>query len=156
MKFKNLFIYPFIYLFIVFLFGCAPRTTPIFVTINSPKLKLSDEGFLKEGAGYKEIIIYKDAVVPIKFLLKQNQICVNNQCFNKYLFVEHYFKGYKKDFFDRILSRKPLSLKIIKKTKNGFIQKSKNILYIVRKNSVLFKDKKRHIIIFIKFLKDKK
>ena len=145
-----------IFLFLLpFLSGCATKTTPVFVTIKSPQIKLSDEGFLKEGLGYKEIIIYKAGSIPVKFLLKQNQICVNNKCFNKYLFIEHYFYGYKKDFFDRILSKKPLSLKNIKKINGGFIQKSKNFLYIVKKNSVLFKDKKRKIIIFIKFLKEK-
>ena len=147
----------FLIYFVLFIFfiGCAPKTTPIFVTINSPKIKISDEGFLKEGFGYKEIIIYKVGNFPIKFLLKQNQICVNNKCFNKYFFIKHYFYGYEKDFFDKILSEKPLSLKFIKKTSNGFVQKSKYIIYIVKKNSVLFKDKKRKIVVFIKFLKEK-
>ena len=147
----------FLIYFVLFIFfiGCAPKTTPIFVTINSPKIKISDEGFLKEGFGYKEIIIYKAGNFPIKFLLKQNQICVNNKCFNKYFFIKHYFYGYEKDFFDKILSKKPLSLKFIKKTSNGFVQKSKYIIYIVKKNSVLFKDKKRKIVVFIKFLKEK-
>ena len=105
--------------------------------------------------GYKELVIYKAGNVPIKFILKDNKVCVNNECFNKYMFVKKYFSGYKKDFFDKILSKKPLSLKSIKKTNDGFIQKSKDIIYIVKKNSVLFKDKVKKIIIFIKYLKEK-
>ena len=147
---------PFAIFFIAFfIIGCTTKITPVFVTIKSPKIKISDEGFLKEGFGYKEIIIYKAGNVPVKFLLKQNQICVNKKCFNKYLFIKHYFKGYKKNFFDKILSKKPLSLKNIQKTYDGFVQKSKNITYIVKKNSVLFKDRKNHIIIFIKYLKER-
>ena len=140
---------------IFFFIGCATKTTPVYVSIKSPEIRVSDEGFLKEGYGYKEIVIYKAGSVPVKLLLKENRICVNNKCYNKYMFVKKYFRGYEKDFFDKILSKKPLSLKNIQKTGDGFVQKSKYITYIVKKNSVLFKDRKNHIIIFIKYLKER-
>ena len=140
---------------IFFFIGCVTKTTPVYVSIKSPEIRVSDVGFLKEGYGYKEIVIYKAGSVPVKLLLKENRICVNNKCYNKYMFVKKYFRGYEKDFFDKILSKKPLSLKNIQKTGDGFIQKSKNITYIVKKNSVLFKDRKNHIIIFIKYLKER-
>ena len=140
----------------IFIIGCATKTTPIFVTINSPQIKISDEGFLKQSAGYKEIIIYKLGSIPIKFTLKENKICINNKCINKYLFMKKYFKGYEKNFFDKILSKKPLSKGNIKTTTSGFIQKSNSFIYIVKKNSIFFKDKKRKILIFIKYLKEKK
>ena len=141
--------------FYIFLAGCAVKTTPVFVTLNSPEIKISDEGFLKQSFGYKELIIYKAGNVPVKFLIKDNEICVNNKCINKYYFMKHYFNGLNKDFFDKILDKKPLSLKSYKKIKDGFIQKSANIFYKVTKNSVLFKDKNTKTIILIQYLKDK-
>ena len=146
----------FSFFFLPFLTGCATKTTPVFVTLKSPQIKIADEGFLKQGLGYKELTIYKAGSVPVSFLIKNNVICINNQCVNKYLFMKKYFPGLSKNFFDIILQKKPLSLKSYKKTNNGFIQKSKNIFYLVNKNSVLFKDKKNKITIFIKYLKDKK
>ena len=137
-----------------FLVGCATKTTPVFVTIKSPQIKISDEGFLKEGIGYKEIIIYKLGNVPLKFILKEDVICINDKCINKYTFMQKYFSGYNKDFFDKILNKKPILNNNIKKTDEGFIQKSTNFTYIVKKDSVLFKDRKKGIVIFIKYLKD--
>ena len=91
----------------------------------------------------------------MSFTLKENKICVNYHCFNKKDFMQKYFKGFKKDFFDKILNKKPLSLGFYQKTKGGFIQRSKNIYYKVSKNSVLLKDKKEKIVVFIKFLRSK-
>ena len=152
---KKFTFYIFHFTFFIFLMGCVTKTTPIFITLKTSDIKISDEGFLKEGINYKKLIIYKAGNEPVELLLKQNQICINHQCYNKYLFMKKYFNGLNKDFFDRILSKKPLSLKFYKKTKNGFIQKSDNIFYKVTKNSVLFKDKKNKIFILIKYLKDK-
>jgi len=149
------YLFPLSFFLLPFLVGCSTKTTPIFVTINSPNIKVSDEGFLKEGFGYKEIIIYKAGNAPVRFTLKKDKICVNNKCFNKYLFIKRYFNGYSKDFFDKILAKEPLTNENIKKTSEGFVQKSTNFIYIVKKNSVLFKDKSRHIIVFIKYLKEK-
>ena len=143
------------FLFFIFIIGCATKIKPIFITVKSPQIKISDEGFIKEGMGYKEIIIYKAGNEPVKFILKKDKICVNNECINKYIFMKKYFYGYKKNFFDKILNKKPLIKDKIQKIKNGFIQKSTNFIYIVKKNSILFKDKNKHIIIFIKYLKEK-
>ena len=143
-------------IFFIFLVGCATKTTPIFVSINSPQIKISDEGFLKEGLGYKEILIYKDGNEPIDITLKKDAICIESKCFSKYEFMKKYFSGVDKNIFDKILNKKPLSVGIIKKTSNGFIQKSKNIIYIVSNNKILFKDKQREITIFIKFLRESK
>ena len=152
---KNISFYIVHFTFFIFLVGCATKTTPVFVTINSPKIKIADEGFLKEAPGYKELIIYKLGSEPVSFTLKENKICVNYHCFNKKDFMQKYFKGFKKDFFDKILNKKPLSLGFYQKTKGGFIQRSKNIYYKVSKNSVLLKDKKEKIVVFIKFLRSK-
>ena len=148
-------LFPFSFFLLPFLVGCATKTTPVFVTVKSPQIKISDEGFLKEGIGYKEIIIYKLGNVPLRFTLKENKICLNNECINKYMFMKKYFNGYDKDFFDKILNKKPLRKGDIKKTSSGFIQKSFNFIYVVKKESVFFKDRQKGIIIFIKYLKEK-
>ena len=135
-----------------FFMGCATKTEPIFVTLKSPKIKISDEGFLKKGINYKELVIYKAGNLPLKFLIKDNEICFNNKCINKYYFIKKYFNESNKNIFDTILDKKPFKdIKIIK-TKDGFIQKS-NFFYKVTKNTVLFKDK--NLIVFVKYLKEK-
>jgi len=147
------FLLPASFFLLPFLTGCAVKTTPVFITFKSPQIKISDEGFLKEGFNYKELTIYKAGNVPVKFLIKNNKICINNQCINKYYFIKKYFDESDKNIFDTILEKKPFkNIKIIK-IKDGFIQK-KRFFYKVTKNSVLFKDKK--IIVFIKYLKEKK
>ena len=144
------------FIFLIFFIGCAVKTTPVYLHIDSPEIKLSDEGFLKESLGYKQIIIYKAGNEPVNFILKENKICVENRCFNKEIFIKKYFNGYQKDFFDRILNKKPLALNNFQKIQNGFIQKEKGIFYKVTNNYILFKDKKRKTIVLIKYLKGKK
>jgi len=141
------------FLLLIFV-GCSEKTTPIFMTFNSKKFKFSDQGFLKEGFGYKEIIIYKDGVKPVKFTIKNSYICFQNQCFDKEKFIKKFLGNYKTDFFDKILNREILRFGKLKKIKNGFIEKDESKFYLVTKSKVLFKDKKNHLIILIKFLKD--
>ncbi len=152
---KKLSFYIFHFTFFIFLAGCATKTIPVYVNINSPQIKVSDEGFLKEAPGYKQLIIYKAGNEPVSFTLKQDEICINNNCINRYIFMQKYFRGLKKDIFDKILNKEPLSLGFYQKTKDGFVEKSENIYYRVSKNSVLFKDKKEKITIFIKYLRSK-
>ena len=152
LKTRNLKLGTFLFL-LPFLVGCATKTEPIFVTLKSPQIKISDEGFLKQGFNYKELTIYKAGSVPLKFLIKDDEICLNNKCINKYYFIKKYFNESNKNIFDIILDKKSFkNIKIIK-TKDGFIQKSR-FFYKVTKDSVLFKDK--NLIIFIKYLKEKK
>ena len=141
--------------FLFFIFGCSTKTTPVFVIIKSPQIKISDEGFLKQGFGYKELTIYKAGNVPVKFLIKNNEICLNNKCINKYYFIKNYLNEEDKNIFDTILDKKPFENVKIVKIKNGFIQK-KGFFYKVTKDSVLFKDKKNNILVLITNLKDKK
>jgi len=145
-----------IFFILIFFIGCSEKTTPIFMTFHSKKFKFSDQGFLKEGFGYKEIIIYKNGIKPIKFTVKNSYICFQDQCFNKKRFIKKYIGDYKVDFFDKILDKKNLGFGVIEKTKNGFIEKDKTRFYLVNKNKVLFKDRQKHLIILIKYLKDEK
>jgi hypothetical protein len=74
---------------------------------------------------------------------------------DKKKFVKKYLGGYD-DLFESILNKKPLkNFDKITKLKEGFLQKDKNIFYLVTKDKVLFKDKKRKIIILIKFLRER-
>ena len=153
MKNNNYFLISFFpFLIFIFFIGCATKSEPIFVTIKSPKIKVSDSGFLEKGINYKKLIIYKAGTKPIEIILKENRICFNKKCFNKYLFLKNYFGIEDKNFFDTILDKKMFKNVKIKKIKNGFIQKSK-FFYKVTKNSILFK--KKGLIIYIKFLKEK-
>jgi len=121
---------------ILFFIGCSTKTTPIYAVIKTPKIKLSDQGFLKEGVGYKEIVIYKAGVEPIKIVIKNSFICFNEKCMDKEKFIKEYLsKNYPIDFFDRILNKKCI---------NGFKCK-------IGKNFILIKNKKD--LFLIKFLK---
>ena len=143
----------FIFHFIIFTFFISCSTKPVFITFKSPKIKISDEGFLEEGIGYKKLIIYKIGSAPIEIVLKRDVICFEGKCVNKYIFMKNYLGIEDKNFFDTILEKKPFeNIKLIK-IKNGFIQKS-NFFYKVTKNSILFK--KKNLIIYIKFLREKK
>ena len=148
MKILNYF---FIFIFFIF-FGCATKTDPIFLTIKSPKIRVSDSGFLERGINYKKLVIYKAGAKPVEIVLKENKICFNNRCFNKYMFLKDYFGIENKNFFDTILNKKPFENVKIKKIKNGFIQKDK-FFYKVTKNSVIYK--KDNLIFLIKFLGEK-
>jgi len=149
-KFRIIF---FSFVILIFL-GCATKTEPIFMSVNSPKLKFADQGFIKKGFGYKEIVIYKDGIEPVRFVIKNSYICIQNQCFDKKRFMKEYKINYSPDFFDKILDKKTLDFGTVVKTKNGFIEKDKTRFYLVNKNKVLFKDRQNHIIIFIRYLKD--
>ncbi len=140
---------------ILFFLGCSTKTTPIYTLIKTPNLKVSDQGFLKEGFGYKEIEIYKAGMAPFKILIKNSLLCINNNCYDKGRFLKSLSPDYPPDLLDKILNRQPLLFfdKIIK-VKGGFLQKNERFYYLATKKKVLFKDKKRKIAILIKNLKD--
>ncbi len=141
-----------IIVFVLFFIGCGIKTKPIYVAFNTPKLKIADQGFLKEGFGYREIVIYKAGVEPIKITLKSNEICLNFKCVNKKAFIKSLDKGYPYDLLDRILEKKPLWFGKIIKIKDGFLQKDDRFFYKVTKDKVVFKDRAKKIVVLIKFL----
>jgi hypothetical protein len=123
----------------IFLFGCSVKTTPVYAVIKTPDFKVADQGFLKEGFGYKQIIIYKAANAPIKITVKNSQICLNGRCMDKEKFIKEYLgEEYPSNFLDKILNKECIE---------GFFCKK-------YKNKILFKDKKRGIVIMIKELKN--
>jgi hypothetical protein len=139
----------------VLFLGCAVKEKPIYAVIKSDYVKIADQGFLKEGFGYKEIVIYKAGIRPVSMEIKNSVVCLNGKCMDKEKFIKNIDKSYPVNLLDNILEKKPLDfLGKITKTKYGFIQKSERFFYRVSKNSVLFKDRYEHILIMIKYLKD--
>ena len=142
MELKNLkktLFFTFHFSFFIFLFGCSAKTTPVYAVIKTPTVKVADQGFIKEGFGYKKIIIYKAGNTPIEITVSKFNVCMNNKCVNKSLFIKEYFgKNYPSDFLDKILNKECIE---------GFFCKK-------YKNKILFKDKKKGIVIMIKELKN--
>jgi len=121
--------------FYISLLGCVTKTVPVYAVVKTPEIKLADQGFLKEGFGYKQLIIYKDANIPVTITVKNSEICIRNSCMDKATFVKKYIsKDYDTSFFDKLLEFKCPLGGVCKK--NG--------------NSVLFKDKKHKILILLK------
>jgi hypothetical protein len=134
---KTIVFYILHFTFYIFLVGCSTKTTPIYAVIKTPKFKAADQGFLKEGYGYKKLIIYKAANAPVEITLKNSYICMNGRCVDKEKFIKEYMpQGYPVDFFDKILN---------KECPQGYFCKKS-------KNKILFRDEKNGILIMIKDL----
>ena len=142
--------------FALLFLGCSTKTIPVYLAFNTPKIKISDQGFLKEGFGYKKIIIYKAGIKPFEIVVKNSAVCLNDKCMDKERFIENIDKSYPVNLLDSILDHEPLYFlgKILKK-EDGFIQKNNRFLYIVKKNSVLFKDRKKRVVIMLRYLREK-
>ncbi|WP_024789644.1 hypothetical protein [Lebetimonas sp. JH292] len=140
--------------FYIFIFGCATKTTTIYAVIDTPFVKAADQGFLEKGFNYKKLIIYKDASVPVEFTIYKNSVCLNKKCVSKNRFIKKLSPEYPKNLIDKIIEKKPIqNLGKIIKLKNGFLQKNLRFYYLVTKNKVLFKDKKKKILIMIRKIK---
>jgi len=130
--------------------GCSYKTTPVIVAFKKNNLAINDQGFLKENSFSKKIEVYNVGQLVFVLTLKNNSICINNKCYDKKLFIHSLNSTYPYNLFDLIISKKPLPNIKIKKTKDGFIQKTKNIFYIVTPDKVLFKDKSNNFLFLIK------
>jgi hypothetical protein len=152
--YKKLYIIHFICYILYFLFlGCATKTISVYTVINTPYIKVSDQGFLIKGLNYKKLIIYKDANIPIEIILYKNLICLNKKCISKKVFIKNLSPDYPKNLLDLILEKKPIeNLGKITKIKNGFLQKNERFFYLVTDKKVLFKDRLKKIIIMMKDL----
>ncbi|NPA11499.1 MAG: hypothetical protein GXO62_04580 [Epsilonproteobacteria bacterium] len=128
-----------LWLFFLFFTGCSVKEKPIYAVIKTPTIKIADQGFIKEGRGYKEIVIYKAGLEPLRMVIKNSTVCIQKRCFSKEAFVRRFLgEGYESDIFDKILNKEPIKLK-------------KSWRYIRGKNRVLFKSK--DVLIMIKDLK---
>jgi hypothetical protein len=143
------------YLFILLLLfftGCSYKTTPVEVAFKKDGFAINDQGFLKENNFAKKIEVYQAGNLAFIFIVKNNIICINDKCYDKSLFIHKLNPNYPRNLFETILSHKPFKNIKIKKIKNGFIQNTKNFIYKVTENKVLFKDKQKKFLFLVKKL----
>jgi len=140
----------FIFLSILIFTACSYKTTPVIVAFKKDHLAINDQGFLKENSFSKKIEVYNVGQLVFVMTINNSNICINNKCYDKKLFIYKLNPKYPSDLFDLIISKKPLPNIKIKKTKDGFIQKQGSMLYIVTSNRVLFKDKSNKFMFLLK------
>jgi len=136
---------------ILFLFtSCTYKTKPIIVAFKKDNIAINDQGFLKENSFSKKIEVYNVGKLVFILTINSNNICINDKCYDKKLFMYKLNPNYPYNLFDLIISKKPLLNMEIIKTKNGFIQRNKHIFYMVTKNKVIFKDKSNNFLFLLK------
>ena len=140
------------FLLIIFITGCAYKTTPVVVAFKKDNLAINDQGFLKENQFSKKIEVYNVGQLVFVLTIKNNSICINDKCYDKKLFIYKLNPKYPTNLFSLIINKKPLPNIKLKKLKNGFIQRNKNITYLVTENKVLFKDKEKNFLFLLKKL----
>jgi len=135
---------------VLFFTACSYKTTPVIVAFKKDNLAINDQGFLKENSFSKKIEVYNVGQLIFVMTINSNNICIDNQCYDKKLFIKHLNPNYPLNLFELIIEKKPLPAMKITKTKDGFIQKQGNIIYIVTKTKVLFKDKNNKFLFLLK------
>ena len=139
------------FLVLVLLFsGCTYKTTPVIVAFKKDNLAINDQGFLKENSFSKKIEVYNVGQLVFVMTINSKNICINNKCYDKKLFIYKLNPKYPDNLFDLIISKKSLPNIKITKTKNGFVQKKGDIIYIVTTDKVLFKDKSNNFLFLLK------
>ena len=138
-------------IFLMFLLtACTYKTTPVIVAFKKDQIAINDQGFLKENSFSKKIEVYNVGQLVFVLTINSKNICINNKCYDKKLFIYKLNPKYPDNLFDLIISHKPLPNMPLKKIKNGFFQKEGSLLYIVTKNKVLFKDKSNKFLFLLK------
>ena len=138
-------------LVILFLFtACSYKTTPVIVAFKKDKIAINDQGFLKENRFSKKIEVYNVGQLVFVMTINNSNICINDKCYDKKLFIYKLNPKYPYNLFDLIISKKALPNIKIKRIKNGFIQRNKDIFYLVKNNKVLFKDNKNKFLFLLK------
>jgi len=137
-------------LIVLFITGCSYKTTPVVVAFKKGNFAINDQGFLKENIFNKKIEVYQAGNLAFVFTIKKSLICINEKCYDKKLFIHQINSKYPSNLFETILSHKAFkNIKIIK-IKDGFIQVTKNFIYKITKNKVLFKDKQKNFLFLVK------
>jgi len=138
-------------IFLMFLLtACTYKTTPVIVAFKKDQIAINDQGFLKENSFSKKIEVYNVGQLVFVLTINSKNICVNNKCYDKKLFIYKLNPKYPDNLFDLIISHKPLPNMPLKKIKNGFVQKKGDIIYIVTTDKVLFKDKSNNFLFLLK------
>ncbi|TQR34741.1 hypothetical protein DMB92_00700 [Campylobacter sp. MIT 99-7217] len=125
------------------------------LSINSPLIKFSEQGFLYEDKTSLKLEVYK--LGQIFFALNiRDKICINQVCYEKKVFNEKFFKfTHYEDLMQDILKFQPIyEGKNVIQNECGFIQEIQasnfNILYEVCENRLEFKDLLNHLFVKIK------
>jgi len=139
-----------LFIIVILFTACSYKTTPVIVAFKKDKLAINDQGFLKENSFAKKIEVYNVGQLVFVLKITKNQICINQKCYDKVLFIKRLNPNYPSDFFSIIIDKKPLPNISIKYIKNGFIQKTDTILYIVTKDKVIFRDKAKKFLFLLK------
>ena len=137
-------------LILFFFIGCSYKTTPITFAFKKDNIAINDQGFLKENSFLKKIEVYNVGQLAFIMTINSKNICINNKCYDKKIFLYQLNPKYPTNLFNLIISKKRLpNIKIIK-IKDGFIQKNEDIYYFVNKNRVFFKDKSNKFLFLLK------
>ena len=139
-----------LFLILFFFSACSYKNTPVIVAFKKDKIAINDQGFLKENSFSKKIEVYNVGQLVFVLTINNSDICINDKCYDKKLFMYKLNPNYPYNLFDLIISKKVLPKMKITKIKNGFIQKDNNIIYIVTKQKVLFKDKHKKFLFLLK------
>ena len=146
-------------IFILFFNACSVKdyefTQTKVIIIKSPKIKFSDLGYIRNSDESIELELFI-AGKAVEKITVNHLICVSDGCMTKRAFNKDYLNvSYPDDTLQNIILANPIyesSNKI--STVDGFEQYIKDenvdIRYIVKKNSIFFKDTKNKIIFKIK------
>lgn len=150
------------YLFFLALifFGCSVKQpvsyAPYVITIKSQTLRYSDIGYIKKFRNSVRLEIYS-AGVPVFKLNIGNRVCSKDGCISKKSFNEKFLvKNYPQNLFKNVILGKPIfeSKNLVKK-EGGFEQEifqegKYDIIYIVKRDKIYFKDRINRILIKIR------
>ncbi|MRJ06768.1 MAG: hypothetical protein C6I01_04535 [Epsilonproteobacteria bacterium] len=140
---------------VLLLGGCSYKTSTdnIYLTIKTPKYRLSDQGFLNISPNQKELIIYKE-FTPYKITIGKREICESGKCLSKGAFLKKVgLSDYPPETLDLILEGKPLPfLPSPEGNSTTFIQKNSRFYYQVTKTKIFFRDKKERVLISLRKL----
>ena len=148
-----------ILLFLIFA-GCSVKkpisVLPSIITIKSKSLKFSDIGYIKKYEDMVSLEIYSAGVAVLRLKIGNN-VCTDEGCISKKSFNERFLnKNYPKELLKNVILGKPIfnSKNLIKKD-DGFEQHifkvdCYDIIYIVKRDKIYFKDRLNKILIKIR------
>ncbi|RAX59179.1 hypothetical protein CCZ01_00065 [Helicobacter monodelphidis] len=148
---------------VLILGGCfvkeAPRALvqeiPYHILLITPEVRFADMGFVKQYENKVNLELYALGKALYKIEIEKSQICVQDSCYNKSLFIQKLFGDDVQDtILEEILIGKDIFNGKNKYMKNGItIQEFKDygnvVLYIRDENKISFSDKKRKIRIVL-------
>jgi hypothetical protein len=130
---------------------------PLFIQLKTPKYRLSDAGFLRIEPTQKVLTI-STGLTSYRFILKKGVICSvergRERCIPREEFLKKVgLEEYPPETLDQILAGEPLPFlpTPISTPDPGFVQKSGTQYYKVTPTKIVFKDRKKGIILILHF-----